>query len=80
MNVCDGEYEETILSELIMSGEFYKQGSVLPDIVRHFLSCGYDLSVNDGLNGALALELLCWSSYDQHIDAAKILMKAGAIA
>ena len=79
INAYDDKYEETILSEFIMDGDFYKRGFVLADVVRHFLDCGYDVSANDGLNGGLALRSLCWSSYDQHIlDAAKVLMNAGA--
>ena len=75
----DQYYEETILSELIFNGDFYKRGAILADIVRHFLSCGYDVSANEGANGGLALRALCWSSYDRHIlDAAKVLMNAGA--
>lgn len=79
INAYDDQYEETILSEFIMSGDFYNRGFILADIVRHFLSCGYDVSANEGMNGGLALSALCWSSYDQHIlDAAKVLMNAGA--
>lgn len=79
INAYDDQYEETILSEFIMDGNFYQRGTILADIVRHFLSCGYDVSANDGLNGGLALHALCWSSYDQHIlAAAKVLMNAGA--
>lgn len=79
INVYDDQYEETILSEFIMDGNFYNRGTILADIVRHFLSCGYDVSANDGLNGGLALHALCWSSYDRYIlDAAKVLMNAGA--
>lgn len=79
INTYDNQYEETILSEFIMDGNFYNRGTILADIVRHFLSCGYDVSANKGLNGGLALQSLCWSSYDQHIlDAAKVLMDAGA--
>lgn len=79
INACDEQYEETILSEFIRVGHFYNRGTILADIVRHFLSCGYDVSANDGLNGGLALDALCWSSYDPYIlDAAKVLMNAGA--
>lgn len=79
INVYDEDYEETILSEFIMAGDFYNRGFVLVDVVRHFLGCGYDVSANNGLNGALALQSLCWSSYDYYIlDAAKVLMNAGA--
>lgn len=79
INAYDDKYEETILSEFIMDGDFYKRGFILADVVRHFLACGYDVSANDGLNGGLALHSLCWSSYDHNIlDAAKVLMNAGA--
>lgn len=79
INTYDKQYEETILSEFILEGGFYNRGTILADIVRRFLSCGYDVSANKGLNGGLALQALCWSSYDEHIlDAAKVLMNAGA--
>lgn len=79
INAYDEHYEETILSEFIMDGEFYKRGFILADVVRHFLACGYDVSANDGLNGGLALHSLCWSSYDHYVlEAAKVLMNAGA--
>lgn len=79
INAYDDQYEETILSEFIMSGDFYNRGTVLTNSIRHFLSCGYDVFANEGRNGGLALCALCWSSYDQHIlDAAKVLMNAGA--
>lgn len=79
INAYNEQYKETILSEFIMDGNFYNRGTILADIVRHFLSCGYDVSANEGLNGGLALHALCWSSYNQHIlDAAKVLMNAGA--
>lgn len=79
INAYDEYYEETILSEFIMDGEFYKRGFILADVVRHFLACGYDVSANDGLNGGLALHSLCWSSYDHYVlEAAKALMNAGA--
>lgn len=79
INAYDEHDEETILSEFMMDGEFYKRGSILADVVRHFLACGYDVSANDGLNGGLALHSLCWSSYDHYVlEAAKVLMNAGA--
>lgn len=81
INAYDSQYEETVLSELIIDGGFYELGAVLADIVRHFLACGYDVTANEGLNGGLALQSLLWSSYDRYIlDAAKVLMDAGAPA
>lgn len=79
INTYDERHEETILSEFIMSRDFYDCGTILVDIIRHFLSCGYDVSANEGMNGGSALGALCWSSYDRHIlDAAKVLMNVGA--
>lgn len=79
INAYDEQYEETLLSEFIMEGDFYDRGFILADVVRHFLACGYDVSANNGLNGGLALRSLCWSSYDHYIlEAAKVLMNAGA--
>ena len=81
INICDGDFEETILSAYILDGNLYKRGAVLAEAVRHFLSCGYDVSANDGLNGYLALEALCWSSFDGYIlEAGKQLMNAGVSA
>ena len=79
INLYDEQEEDTILSEILMSGGFYKRGELLADIVRHFLACGYDVSANGGMNGGMALHALCWSSYDHRfLDAAKVLMNAGA--
>ena len=72
INVFDEKYEETILSEYITDGEFYKRGEILPIAIRHFLENGYDVYANEGRNGGLALSALCWSSYDRNIlEAAK---------
>ncbi len=38
INTYNEQYEETILSEFIMQGDFYNRGAILVDIVRHFLS------------------------------------------
>ena len=79
INACEGQYNETVLSEFLMEGNLYYRGDILVDIVRRFIYCGYDVSANGGINGGLALKSLCWSSYDQYIlDAAKVLMNAGA--
>jgi len=77
INVYDEYCEETILSDLILSGRFFKRGEHLTDVVRHFLTHGYDVLANGGINGLLALKSLCWSSYDRHIlEAAKMLLNA----
>ena len=43
INAYDEHDEETILSEFIMDGEFYKRGFILADVVRHFLACNISL-------------------------------------
>lgn len=79
INVFDEDDEETMLSDLIESGDFLNRGEVLAEIIRHFLSYGYDVTANEGINGGLSLRALRWASYDRHIlDAAKVLMDAGA--
>lgn len=79
INLFDEKCEETILSQYIMDSNFYHRGEVMPEAIRHFLSCGYDPLAHEGRNGGLALSALCWSSYDRYIlDAAKILLDAGA--
>lgn len=79
INAFDESLEETILSDFFHNDIFFEHGEALPEAVRHFLSCGYDVSANDGRNGGVALSALCWSSYDRYIlDAAKVLLDAGA--
>lgn len=54
-------------------------GQYLPEIVRLFLEYGFDCSAHGGLAGAICLQNLTWSTYDEYIlDAAKLLLKAGA--
>jgi len=78
INICDEENEETILSEFIMGVEC-GSGEILADAVRHFLSCGYDVTAHKGINGGLALSALCWSfSAWDILESAKLLMNAGA--
>jgi len=79
INAYDDQYEETILSELLTCGGFMDRGEILAEVIRHFLTYGYDLSANNGMNGGLALHSLGWSSYDhKFLDAAKLLMNEGA--
>lgn len=79
VNIFDGEYEETLLSEFLMNDAFFERGEIMPEAIRRFLACGYDVTANEGRNGGLALSSLCWSSYDRYVlDAARLLMKAGA--
>lgn len=70
--------KETILSELyehIDSGK----GDVAVRLTELFLKHGYDVSVNDRLNGAVCLDRLCWAFYDHYIlHVAELLLNAGA--
>ncbi len=80
INVLDEEYEETILSEIIHDERFWRNGRLLPKVIKHFLANGYDVLANGGRNGIFVLSQLCWASYDKYIlDAAKVLLDAGAI-
>ena len=79
INVCDEKYEETILAEFLNTADFYHNGAIMPEAIKHFLLHGYDVGANNGSNGGLALSALCWSSYDRNIlEAAKVLLDAGA--
>lgn len=79
INIYDEDNDETLLSSIIMEGDFYEHGEELPEAIRHFIKFGYDVTKNDGLNGYLPLFQLCMSSYDRYIlDAAKLLLDAGA--
>ncbi len=73
-------YEDgTVLSELYMDINAYKQGQKLLEITRIFLSLGYDVHANDGMNGGECLKNLCWSSYDGFIlEIAELLLDVGA--
>ncbi len=79
INIYDKKYEETILTELLHENFFYKNGALIPEVIKHFLSNGYDVLANEGANGGLVLSALCWSSYDKYVlDATKVLFDAGA--
>lgn len=54
-------------------------GRYLPEIVRLFLEYGFDCSAQEDMAGVICLKNLTWASYDEYIlDAAKLLLKAGA--
>ena len=79
INYLDEGAEETILSDFLYRSEFYWNGTLMPEAVRHFLAKGYDVKKNDGRNGGLVLSDLRYSSHDKFIlEAAKILLDAGA--
>ena len=73
-------YEDgSVLSELYADMDAYKQGRKLLEITRIFLSLGYDVRANDGMNGGECLRNLCCSSYDGYIlKTAELLLDAGA--
>lgn len=69
---------ETILSELYGYADWGK-GDIIVKLTDLFLKHGYDVSANDGINGAICLRRLCWSSYDHYIlHTAELLLDAGA--
>lgn len=78
-NINDRCEEGAILSELYLNADADKQGQKLLEITRIFLSLGYDVHANDGMNGGECLRSLCWSSYDGFIlETAELLLDAGA--
>ncbi len=79
-SAINDRYEDgTVLSELYMDIDAYNQGQKLLEITRIFLSSGYDVHANDGMNGGECLRSLCWSSYDGFIlEIAELLLDAGA--
>lgn len=80
INALSEGNEDTALTNFINYYEFYHNGELMSEVIRHFLRCGYDVSANNGKNGILALRALCWSSYDRYVlDAARVLLQAGAL-
>ena len=58
--------------------ETERDGRYIPKIVKLFLENGYTVAGQNGRYGAMALYVLCYSSYDKYIlDAAKMLLDAG---
>lgn len=71
------EYEESILSALYKC--HLRKGDVNERLTDLFLKHGFDVSANEGRNGASCLHALCWSSYDRYIlPIAEKLLDAGA--
>lgn len=79
-SAINDRYEDgTILSELYRESDSYRQGWKLLEMTKLFLSAGYDVRANNGLNGAACLSQLCWSSYDGYVlETAEMLLDAGA--
>ncbi len=79
INSLDKEYDETLLSAMLLDDHFFQNGADMPVVAKHFLANGYDVKANEGTNGILVLGMLCWSSYDKYIlDTAKVLLDAGS--
>ncbi len=79
INYADEEYDETLLTEFLSEGFFFKNGALMPEATCHILENGYDVHAHNGFNGEAALTRLCWTSYDRFIlDTAKVLLDAGA--
>ena len=77
INDLDGE--DTILTEVLESCWRYDSIERMTRLVDLILQHGYDPKANNGLNGALGLHWLCWSSYNNGIiEVAKKLLDAGA--
>ncbi|WP_352397230.1 hypothetical protein [[Clostridium] aminophilum] len=58
---------------------FDDNGKNALELTRLFLENGFDVTANNGRNGASCLHKLCWSFYDQYIlDVAELLLDAGA--
>lgn len=58
---------------------FYQKGKEALKLTNLFLDNGFDLSANDGKNGASCLTGLCWSLHDQYIlEIAELLLQRGA--
>lgn len=75
--LCD-EYDDCEVRDCEKTKKAY-DSAYLPDVVRFFLESGYDVSRDDGIFGARALQSLCWSSSDKNIlEAAKLMLDAGA--
>ena len=69
---------ETILSNLYGYIEM-EEGYIGLKLTELFLKHGYDVSANEGINGAVCLRELCWSFYDHYIlHIAELLINAGA--
>jgi len=77
INLYDDKTKESILSEAYMCHR--KSGSVNKRLTDLFIKYGFDVSANDGKNGASCLRALCWSSYDKYvIHIAEKLLELGA--
>ena len=76
------DMQDTLLSLILADhGEFLELDEYpqLPVIVRYFLEHGYNVKLNDGYNGILALYALVYPfAYDKYtVEAAKLLLEAG---
>ena len=78
---------ENILSEILGGYESNWEGDypcpecgeAMLEVIRYFLSHGFDVRKKDGRYGAQCLFSLTLSVFDRHIiDATKLLLKAGA--
>ncbi len=77
INEYDSEGCECALSDCL--DYFYNNGKSAVQLTKLFLDNGFDVTENDGKNGAACLHELCWSLYDQHVlEVAELLLNAGA--
>ena len=77
INECDFEECECALSDCL--DYFYNKGKEAVELTKLFLANGFDVTTNEGINGAACLHELCWSLYDQYVlEVAELLLNAGA--
>ena len=58
INYADEEYDETLLTEFLSEGFFFKNGALMPEATCHILENGYDVHAHNGFNGEAALTRL----------------------
>lgn len=76
INYYDDFEEECILSQAYQG---CSNGIVNVQLTELFLKHGFEVSANEGRNGASCLRALCWSSYDRYVlHVAERLLEVGA--
>lgn len=73
------EFEDGYSTLSYLYDIFYNKGETAILLTKLFLENGFDVSANNGKNGASCLSSLCWSLYDQYIlDLAELLLEEGS--
>ena len=80
INIFESEWEETILSDILANYD-YDKGAYLPELTEFLLRNGHDLQRMDGKYGSVAINALCYCTFDRYVlDVARILVREGAVA